>query len=110
MDIKTTVAELLSKTKNALLEIVNIDKPFIIEAVDTYIKNAEERFSSLLSNLSENGDISFLLARLKDEKDILESEVLSFLVIGKGAAQDIINSVQNIVLSAVAEVLPNKEI
>ena len=109
INISETVKELLSKTKTALLGMVTTEKPLVLDAVNSYIGNAEDRFSALLSNVAEGGDVKFLLERLKEEKDILESEVLSFVVIGKGVAQDIINSIQDIILGAVAAVLPGKE-
>lgn len=106
INIAEIVRELLAKTKTSLLEIVTTDTPLVIEAVDGYIGNAETRFSDLLTHLAEGGDVKFLLERLKEEKDILTSEVLSFLVIGKGVAQNIINSIQDILLNAISEVLP----
>ncbi|HEY9340755.1 MAG TPA: hypothetical protein VIQ23_04190 [Hanamia sp.] len=106
INIPDLVQKLLAQTKSALLEIVTTDTPLVIDAVDSYISNAETRMSSLLQNLSEGGDVKFLLDRLREEKDILRTEVLSFIVIGKGVAQNVINSVQDILLQAIASVLP----
>lgn len=106
INISEAVKDLLTKTKTALLEIVNTDTPLVLDAVNSYVGNAETRFSDLLSHLADGGDVKFLLDRLQEEKDILTSEVLSFIVIGKGVAQNVINSIQDILLSAIAAVLP----
>lgn len=109
LNIPELVQKLLAETKTQLLKLATEavgEVPAVLEAVDSYIANAQSRMTSLLSNFAEGGDVKFLLDRLQEEKDILQSEVLSFIVIGKGIAQNIINSVQDILLRAIAQVLP----
>ena len=104
------VQDLLAQTKTALLEIVTVNTPQVIEAVDSYISNAESRMSSLLQNLAEGGDVKFLIDRLKEEKDILRTEVLSFITIGKVILQNVLNAIQDILLQAIAAVLPEQHV
>lgn len=110
INIPGLVKDLLAETKNALLNLVTNDAPQVIEAVDSYIANAEGRLTALMTSVAEGSTIDFLLARLSEEKDILESEVLSFVVIGKGIAENVINKVQDIIINAIADVLPGNKI
>ena len=105
-NIAGIVQDVLTETKTTLLSILTERTPQVVEAVDSYIANAQTRLTSLLSHLADGGDVRFLLDRLQEEKDILYSEILSFVVIGKGIAQDVINSVQNILLNAIGRALP----
>lgn len=104
-NIQDIVKDLLTETKNVLLGIIDVEKPQVVEAVNSYIQNAEQRMVSLLENLAQNGDVKFLLERLAEEKDILFSEVLSFVVIGKSVAQEAINAIQDILLQAIGKSL-----
>jgi hypothetical protein len=110
INIPRLVKDLLAETKNALLDLVTNDAPRVVEAVDSYIANAEGRLTALMTSVAEGSTIDFLLARLSEEKDILESEVLSFVVIGKGIAENVINKVQDIIINAIANVLPGNKI
>lgn len=106
INIADVVKDLVEKSKNELLLIITDDVPAALDAVNTYVGNLEGRASALLTNLAETNDASFLVSRLKEEPAILESEVFSFIIIGKGIAQNIVNSIQNILLSAIKQVLP----
>lgn len=106
IDIKDLAAETLKKAKEALLEMLSKDAPQVIEAVDSYIANGQDRLINLLEKVSQDGDIKFMLDRLAEEKDILYSEVLSFVVIGKQIIQDALNKVQDILLTAIGQALP----
>lgn len=106
IDIKSTVQQVLAQTEAALMSIVTNEIPEVTEAVNAYINNAKQRFTDLLSYMADGGDVKFLLDRLSDEKGILESEVLSFEVIGKQVAQTVINSIQDILIQAIRVVLP----
>lgn len=105
--INDLVKTVLDETKTALLEVVTTDAPQILEAVNSYISNAQGRFADLLMYMARGGSAAFLLDRLSEEKDILHSEVLSFVVIGKSVAQNIVNHLQDILLRVVRVVLPS---
>lgn len=108
MDIQNLVLEVLNKTKRAILQLATDATPNLIKAVDAYIALAQQRFTSLMSYMANGGDTRFLLDRLAEEKDVLKSQILSFIVMGKGIAEHLINSVQDILLTAVGQVLPAK--
>ena len=80
------------------------------QAAAQYLTNLESRGTALLQVVADpnfEGDkLAFVLARIKEEEPILETEVFSFIVIGEGAAQNIINSIQNILISTVQSILP----
>lgn len=111
LNIPELVAKLLAETKDQLLKLAAEtvgEVPAVVEAVNSYIANAQSRMTSLLGYMAGGGDVKFLLDRLQEEKDILQSEVLSFIVISKGIAQNIINSVQDILLQFISQVLPTQ--
>lgn len=111
-DIKAEVQSVLNNSKVALLGIVGDAEPKVIAAVATYVGNLEGRATVLLEYMAADTSedtsdkITFLIARLKDEKNILESEFLSFVVMGKQIAQDAINAITTILVTAIGEVLP----
>lgn len=109
-DISTAVKNLVAAVTAELKLVISDSLPEAVAAEAEYIANLEERGTALLQTIADptfQGDkLAFCLARLKDEKPILESEVFSFIVIGEGAAQNIINSIQNILISAVQSILP----
>lgn len=83
------------------------------EAVDagaTYLLDFKDRASTLLLVVTDESDkrdkLAFCIARWKDEKEILRSQVLSFVIIGEGVLQAAVNSIQNILITAVQLVLP----
>jgi hypothetical protein len=110
IDIPTAVKNLISAVTAELKLIISGTLPDAVAAEEEYIANLEERGTALLQTIADptfQGDkLAFCLARLKDEKPILENEVFSFIVIGEGAAQNIINSIQNILISAIQSILP----
>lgn len=110
IDILAQVTKLLAEAKAKLLGLVVDNTPQVTEAITSYIANAEERFSDLLSAMASGSDTKFLLDHLELEKGILETEVLSFFTIGKQVVEDVLNSLQDILLTAVKDVLPQGSI
>lgn len=116
IDIKSTVQKVLAAAESSLLSIVTGAEPKVLEAAKGYVSNAEGRVTELLSYIADPSEetakdkLAFLVARLKDEKAILESEFLSFVVMGKQVAQDAINSITTILVAAVGEILPKPEV
>lgn len=112
IDVKAAVEGVLSKSETALFGIIGDAEPKAREAVSVYLANLPGRATVLLEYMaadtgeSQKDKLTFLLARLKDEKNILESEFISFVIMGKQIAQDIINAVTTILVTAVQEVLP----
>lgn len=112
IDIKSTVLKVVGEAESSLLSIVTDAGAKAREAVKSYVVNLKDRATELLSYMADDtgetskDKLTFLLARLKDEKSILESEFLSFVVMGKQVAQDAINSITTILVNAVDEVLP----
>lgn len=108
-DIKVLAQDVLNKTQVGLLKIAVDGSAEVIEAVNQYIGDAQERFANLFQHIAEGGDAKFFIERISEEKDILKSSILSFVVIGKGIAERVINSVQDIILDALAKVLSKVE-
>lgn len=101
------VTKLLGEAKLKLMSLVTDNAPEVLAAINGYVANAGERFADLLDAMRTGSDAKFLLMHLQFEKGILESEVLSFIVIGKQVIQDAINGIQDLILDAVRAVLPN---
>jgi len=110
INISDAVKNLVAAVSAELKLVISDTLPAAVAAEAEYIANLEERGTALLQTIADTtfqGDkLSFCLARLKDEAPILQSEVFSFIVIGEGAAQNIINSIQNILISTVQSILP----
>lgn len=110
INISDAVKSLVTAVTAELKLIISDTLPQAVAAEGEYIASLEQRGTALLQTIADSafqGDkLAFCLARLKDEKPILESEVFSFIVIGEGAAQNVINSIQNILISAVQSILP----
>lgn len=104
--INFDIKKLLADIKDVLLAAVVVDTPVIVDAVTSYVSNAESRLTSLIENMYHGGSAKFLLDRLAEEKDIMLTQLLSFEVMGKQIAQTVINNAQNIILQAVNDVLP----
>ena len=110
VNILEQVTKLLTEAKLKLMDIVVDHTPEVTEAIKSYVANAEGRLSALLTAMASGSDTAFLLNHLQLEKGILESEILSFVVIGKQIVQDVLNSLQDILLTAVKDVLPQGSI
>jgi hypothetical protein len=110
INISDVVKNLIIAVTAELKLIISNTLPLAVAAEGKYLTNLETRGTALLQTIADptfTGDkLAFCLARLKDEQPILESEVFSFIIIGEGAAQNIINSIQNILISAVQSILP----
>lgn len=110
----TNLTDIINSTADAakkeLEMIITNETPEILAAKDLYLYNFKERTTALLDIAADPdfaGDkLAFAIKRWQDEKMILQSEVLSMLVIGSGIAQMIINSILNILITAVQMVLP----
>lgn len=113
INIKKIVEDLVKSSENELKLIVSTSLPIATSAANQYIANLIERSTALLNVVADNdfiGDkLAFVLARIKDEKLILETEVFSFVIIGAGVAQNIINGIQGIIIDAIQAILPVTE-
>jgi hypothetical protein len=110
MDLKDfDPKQTLDEIKASLLSYAGKKSPEVIQAVESYVQGAETRISDLVDYMADGGEVKFLLDRLAQEKDILLSEVLSFVVLAKGVASDAINNVQDIILQALKKVLEDVE-
>lgn len=108
-DISAVVKNTAEQAKKELMIIVVSDAPLVIEAINTYIANLENRTASLLNYIINNPtDVRFVIDRVREEPDILKTEVFSFLIIGKGIVQNVVNNIQDLILSAVYAILPSQ--
>jgi len=114
INIAEVVKNLVASSEKELGLIVTDSIPIAVDASKQYLANLVERSTALLNVVADQtfqGDkLAFVLARFKDEKPILESEVFSFMIIGAGVAQNIVNSIQNIIISAVQSILPSASV
>lgn len=110
INIEQVVKDLVKSSENELKLILTDSIPLAINASKQYLANLTERGTALLKVVADKdfkGDkLAFVLARLKDEKTILEAEVFSFIIIGEGVAQNIINGIQNIIIDAIQAIIP----
>jgi len=110
INIAQVVSETTTAVEKELMLIITDTLPVAVEAGRNYINNLESRSVALLeiaADPSYSGDkLAFCIKRWQDEKNILKSEVFSFIIIGEGVAQNIVNSIQNILINAVQTVLP----
>lgn len=110
MDIQKVINDLVKSSENELKLIIADSIPAAVTASQQYLSNLVERSTALLKVVADNefqGDkLAFVLARIKDEKAILETEVFSFIIIGEGVAQNIINGIQGIIIDAIQAILP----
>lgn len=110
----TNISEAVKNLVAAATQELNlIIPPGIAEAIaaaDQYKNNLFYRGTTLLNVVADpsfqGNKLAFVVARLKDEKEILKTEVFSFIIIGEGVAQNIVNSIQNIIIDAIQSVLP----
>lgn len=105
IDIKQVAGDVLSKTKIGLLAIAVGASKEVIEAINFYISDAEERFANLFRHIAEGGDAKFFIEMMGREKNLLKSIMLSFVVIAKGIAQTVVNSLYDIIIDSVELVL-----
>lgn len=109
-NINKVINDLVKSSENELKLIITNDLPVAVNASQQYLANLLERSTALLKVVADpdfKGDkLAFVLARLKDEKTILEAEVFSFIIIGEGVAQNIINGIQNIIIDAIQAIIP----
>jgi len=110
INIEQVVKDLVKSSENELKLIITNDLPVAVNASQQYLANLLERSTALLKVVADTefkGDkLAFVLARIKDEKAILETEVFSFIIIGEGVAQNIINGIQGIIIDAIQAILP----
>ena len=81
--------------------------PAVQFAAVSYFKSAQQTLTDLATYFI-NGDISkkFLEDRLLEEKDIFLTELLSFAVITKEVAQEVVNKVQKDFVSQLNALIP----
>lgn len=65
--------------------------PVVMDAVVTYISDAEERLTLLAENFIEEKDTEFLSNRLSEEKFLLWSQIRSFEVLAEATAEKLAN-------------------
>lgn len=118
MDTNINISEVVKNLVSAAEKEINLIIPpgidSAIAAAEQYKSNLFERGTALLNVVADpdfKGDkLAFVVARLKDEKQILETEVFSFIIIGAGVAQNIVNGIQNIIISAIQAILPDENV
>lgn len=99
------IDEVLSKTKLALLEFGGKGKAEYNAAIKLYSDDLGKRLPLYFQNLAENGDTTFFLRMIAEEKDILESILLSFQMIAATLFIEALNRVRDIIISALISVL-----
>ena len=111
-NINEVINNLVKSSEKELALIITDAVPLALDASKQYLSNLLERGTALLNVVADpafKGDkLAFVLARIKDEKTILETEVFSFIIIGEGVAQNIVNGIQNIIIDAIQSMLPNE--
>lgn len=111
INISDVVKKLLTDSEAALQPILVDATKEGLDAAATYLSNLEARGTSLLQVVADpdyTGDkLAFVVARIKDEPTILETEVFSFIIIGESIAQAAINSIEAILIDAVHSILPS---
>lgn len=108
IDIKAfiDINQIIAEAKILLQQLYADDYPEVKEAAATYLEDSKQRLILLAQNrLSNEIDDKFMLERLKDEKDIFISELLSFSVIGKAIAQQAANTYIEFLTQKVTEAL-----
>lgn len=111
-DIKATVEQVVADSQAALISIAKDAEPKVIEATQAYLAGLKTRGVDVLNVVTDQSadkepdKLAFLKARFKDEEKIFENELVSYEVIGLQVAQDIINTIQGILIKAVFSVLP----
>ena len=113
INIEQVVKDLAKSAENELQLIVANDIPLVVNAANQYLANLATRSTALLKVVADpdfkGNKLAFVLARIKNEKTILETEVFSFIIIGAGVAQNIINGIQGIIIDAIQAILPNTQ-
>jgi len=104
------VDTLLYKLLAAMTEAVGDKWSLVKNSAEFYLAKSKERLILLAkSRLDGEIDNAFVAERLKDEWKILESELLSFEVIGKSIAQEAINNAVDTFQKFVDALLPKKD-
>lgn len=110
INISDVLKKLLTDSETALQPLLIDATQEGLDAAKLYLTNLEARGTSLLEVVADQdyvGDkLAFVIARIKDEPTILETEVFSFIVIGESIAQTAINSIEAILIDAVHSILP----
>ncbi len=110
IDILQVAKDTAIAVEKELLLLIPSTVKTAVEAGNTYISDFKDRTETLLSVVLDENDkrdkLAYCIARWGDEKEILKTEVFSFVIIGEGVLQAAINSVQNILIAAVQSVLP----
>lgn len=110
INITDVINNLVKASENELKLVLTDSIPLAVDASKQYLANLVERSTALLNVVADKdfkgNKLAFVIARLKDEKKILETEVFSFIIIGEGIAQNIINGIQNIIINAIQDIIP----
>lgn len=111
INISDALKKLLTDSETALQPLLVDATKEGVDATSLYLTNLEARGASLLQVVAAPdyaGDkLAFVVARIKDEPTIFETEVLSYIVIGESIAQTAINNIQVILIDAVHSILPS---
>lgn len=92
------ILAVFAKVVGTAYDEAKTDSATLKETAELYVANARERLKLLgqkylSEDPNEKIDEAFLLDQLKEEKTILETELLSFAVIGSKQIEDIANGV-----------------
>lgn len=113
IDIKKKVDQLIADSEASLLSIAKNDVPEVVDATKAFLDGLKTRgtdYLNVIADMSEEGKkvdkLAFLKESFQVEEKIFENEMIAYGIIGKQVAQDIINSIQGILIKAVFAVLP----
>lgn len=97
-DINEVLSDMLSAIKLSVKE----DWPIVKETANDYLQSRKERLDLLTSlRLTDQISQNFFELRLKDEKDILESELHSIAILSKVAAENAANAAIEVITKAI---------
>lgn len=106
MSLQINIEEILQDIKNTLESLYNEKYPEIKEVTETYLQASKERLLSLSNDyLSGQLTSEFFLARIEDEKAILESQLLSYKVMGISLAKEISEVALNLLVQSIQKLL-----
>lgn len=107
-DLRKMVEGMLSNAESYLLMMAKGGKGAVKEAVISYLKDANSRFTALMNFVVNGGDPKWFLKRLGEEKDLMRSILLSFKVMGLQIAQNIVNALSGILIESLSVVTMQK--
>lgn len=100
--MKLDINEILAQMLNAIKISVKEDWNLVKETANTFLQNRKDRLELLASmRISNEIDDQFFKKRLKNETDILTSELHSIAIVNKVLAQNAANAAIKILQDAV---------